>query len=128
LLTGLSTETLEEMLKAHPEIKTAIFTNPSYYGLCLNLKEIVDLCHKYDVTVMVDEAHGAHLIFTEDRNLSALSCGADIVIHSAHKSLPAMTSTSILHVNSERIPLERVRKFFNLYTTSSPSYVLMVSI
>ncbi len=127
LLTGLSTETLEEMLRAHPEIKTAIFTNPSYYGLCLNLKEIVELCHSYDVTVMVDEAHGAHLIFTDDRELSALRCGADIVVHSAHKSLPAMTSTSILHVNSDRIPLERVRKFFNLYTTSSPSYVLMVS-
>lgn len=128
LLTGLSLEKLEKTLKMHPEIQAAIFTNPSYYGLCLKLKEIVELCHNYDVTVIVDEAHGAHLHFTKYRELSALSCGADLIIHSAHKSLPAMTSTSILHLNSDRVSHESVRKFLNFYTTSSPSYVLLTSI
>ena len=128
LLTGIFPDELKKVLRENPEIVGAVFTNPSYYGQCLRLRELVKVCQSFGLAVIVDEAHGGHFHFTEDHHLSALESGADIVVQSAHKSLPAMTTTSLLHLNSDRIPLDRLRKFFNLYTTSSPSYILLLSI
>ncbi|MCD1147893.1 aminotransferase class I/II-fold pyridoxal phosphate-dependent enzyme [Peptoniphilus sp. KCTC 25270] len=128
VLLGISTEKLEKFLQENPKISLLVLTNPSYYGVILPLKEQIDLAHKYGVGVLVDEAHGAHLPLSHRREDSALAHGADIVVHSAHKSLGALTQTALLHRNSERISRERVLEMISLFTSTSPSYLFMTSI
>lgn len=78
--------------------------------------------------LIVDEAHGAHFKFDNYFPTSAVELGADIVIESIHKTLPAMTQTSILHICSENIDEKKVERFLSIYESSSPSYVLMASV
>lgn len=108
--------------------KLAIFTYPSYEGYGSDLKTMIDLAHKKGMLVIVDQAHGAHLNFTDRLIPSALKLGADLVIESAHKSLPALTQTSLLHINSPRVDLDRLKEFSKIFQTSSPSYVFMASL
>lgn len=111
------------------DVKAAIFTNPTYYGMVNNeLKEIIDFCHSQKIPVLVDEAHGAHFIVDESFPVSALHIGADLVVQSAHKTLPAMTMGSFLHVHSELVEVERVAHFLHMLQSSSPSYVIMASL
>lgn len=86
------------------------------------------MVHEKNIPLIVDEAHGAHLGFSESFPASAVSEGADGVIQSFHKTLPSLTQTAVLHRMSERIAPERIRKYLSVYQTSSPSYLLMASI
>ncbi|WP_096203273.1 aminotransferase class I/II-fold pyridoxal phosphate-dependent enzyme [Bacillus sp. FJAT-45350] len=128
LTTGVSYETILSALKEHPDVKALILTNPTYYGVATPLKDIISLAHTYKVPVLVDEAHGAHFGIGGPFPASALSQGADIVVQSAHKTLPAMTMASFLHFNSEIISKERVRMYLQTLQSSSPSYPLMASL
>ena len=76
----------------------------------------------------MDEAHGAHFCFSDYFPKSAVACGADVVIQSTHKTLPAMTQTALIHLNGDLIDRERIRRMLTIYQTSSPSYILMGSI
>ena len=78
--------------------------------------------------VLVDEAHGAHLNFMKNSNYEALNSGADIVIQSLHKTLPALTGTAILHIQGDLVKEENIRRELSIFETSSPSYILMSSI
>ena len=127
IFTGLDPRDIDKALQEHPDIKAVIITYPNYYGICSNIEEIAETVHKYNKILMVDEAHGSHFIFSEELPISALKAGADIVIHSTHKTLPSFTQTSLLHVGSHRIDLNKLRERFNLYTTTSPSYLFMLS-
>ncbi|PIC63650.1 lysine decarboxylase [Sporosarcina sp. P13] len=110
-------------------VKAVVLTNPTYYGMKNNeLKEIITFCHTRGIPVLVDEAHGAHFIVDEIFPESALQLGADVVVQSAHKTLPAMTMGSFLHVHSDLVSKERVAHYLHMLQSSSPSYVVMASL
>lgn len=119
---------VEKTLNENEDIKLLVLTSPTYEGMISNLKEIVKIAHKYNVPVLVDEAHGAHLKFMSNNTHEAINAGADIVIQSLHKTLPALTQCAILHIQGEFIKKERVQKELTIFETSSPSYILMASI
>src|SRR5690554_5289424 len=102
-------------------------TYPNYYGVCSDVKAIADIVHKHNKILMVDEAHGPHMTFSDKLPMSALEAGADIVIHSTHKTLPSFTQTSMIHVGTDRIDLNKLRDRYQLYTTTSPSYLFTLS-
>jgi len=121
-------ETIKKAITLFPNAKVLILTNPNYYGLSVNLKEIIAYAHEHGIPVLVDEAHGAHFIIGDRFPLSAVEAGADIVIHSAHKTLPAMTMGSFLHLNSDYINQETVETYLSMLQSSSPSYPIMASL
>lgn len=125
---SIQVEEVERMLKQYPDIKLVVITSPSYEGVISNIKEIAAIAHNYGVPLLVDEAHGAHLSFHESFPQSSVDFGADIVIQSVHKTLPAFTQTAILHRNSDLIKEEELKRYLGIYQTSSPSYVLMAGI
>ncbi|MDQ7726985.1 aminotransferase class I/II-fold pyridoxal phosphate-dependent enzyme [Bacillus halotolerans] len=120
--------TIKEALKAYPNAKGLVLTNPTYYGHSADLTEIISEAHQYGIPVLVDEAHGAHFVLGEPFPASALQMGADIVVQSAHKTLPAMTMGSYLHLNSNKIERNRVANYLNRLQSSSPSYPIMASL
>jgi lysine decarboxylase len=109
------------------DAKVVVITYPSYFGICCNIEEIVRIVHKHNKLIIVDEAHGSHLRFSSFLPVSAEEAGADIIIQSAHKTLPALTQTSMLHVNSN-IDTSRIESYLSILMTSSPSYLMMVSL
>jgi arginine/lysine/ornithine decarboxylase len=126
--TGISKALIEDAYQAYPEGKGVILTYPNYYGFAFDIKQIIDFCHSHDLVVLVDEAHGAHFIAGDPFPPSSLQLGADMVVQSAHKTLPAMTMSAFLHINSERIARDKVRFYLQALQSSSPSYPLMASL
>ncbi|MGQ5178740.1 aminotransferase class I/II-fold pyridoxal phosphate-dependent enzyme [Bacillus halotolerans] len=126
--THVPLDTIKEALKAYPNAKGLVLTNPTYYGHSADLTEIILEVHQYGIPVLVDEAHGAHFVLGEPFPASALQMGADIVVQSAHKTLPAMTMGSYLHLNSNKIERNRVADYLNRLQSSSPSYPIMASL
>jgi arginine decarboxylase len=125
----VAAEKIGEALKAYPEATAVILTYPSYYGTTgTELEETIRHCHTYKVPVLVDEAHGAHFVVGEPFPRSALELGADVVVHSAHKTLPAMTMASFLHIRSTIVSSEKVARYLGMLQSSSPSYLLMASL
>lgn len=125
----VSYETVEKALRHDSKVKAIILTSPTYYGVVNpDLPKIVALAHEHDVPVLIDEAHGAHFAASEAFPQSAVQDGADIVVQSAHKTLPAMTMASYLHIRSELVSHERVEHYLRMLQSSSPSYVLMASL
>ncbi len=126
--------------EAGNDIQALFITSPTYEGKCSDIRGIADLCHKRGIPLIVDAAHGAHFGMgnkkpgAEDTDLfcdlpeSAISQGADIVVHSVHKTLPSMTQTALLHVNGNIVDISKIKRFLRIYQTSSPSYVFMASI
>ena len=98
LPTHVSPEALERVIDENPNAAGMVLTNPDYYGLCPRLSEIRNILDRYNMKMLVDEAHGAHLIFHPDLPPSAGQCGADLWVQSAHKTLPALTQSVYLHV------------------------------
>lgn len=126
LFMGVTPEEVRKKIQEQP-IAAAILVSPNFYGGILKLRELIEIFHEANIPVIVDEAHGAHLYFNEMRQYGAITCGADLVIHSTHKMIPSMTSTALLHVNSDRVSHLDVLKYMNLYLTTSPSYYFMIS-
>ncbi len=111
------------------DMPDAVFiTSPTYDGVVSDVRGIADVCHRYGVPLIVDEAHGAHFPFGGMFPASALEEGADIVIQSLHKTLPAFTQTALLHVQTDRVDIGRLKYYLQVFQTSSPSYVLMAGI
>jgi arginine/lysine/ornithine decarboxylase len=124
---GVSVETVREAAHKFPELKGIILTTPTYYGMQQEIKEIAEIIHEYGGVVLVDEAHGAHFNLN-DMPISAIHQGADIVVQSAHKTLPALTMGAYLHVNSDRIENYRLTHALQMVQSSSPSYLIMASL
>lgn len=125
----VSLRSVKEALTLYPNVKAAIFTTPTYYGVVnKDLGAIIEVCHSNNIPVLVDEAHGAHFIVNEAFPKNALELGADLVVQSAHKTLPAMTMASFLHIRSQFVKSERVAHFLQMLQSSSPSYLLMASL
>ncbi|MBS4206392.1 aminotransferase class I/II-fold pyridoxal phosphate-dependent enzyme [Lederbergia citrea] len=126
--TGVDAKRVREALDQYPNIKACIFTYPDYYGQTYELKKIIEMAHQDNILVLIDEAHGPHFQLGDPFPPSSLALGADMAVHSAHKMLPAMTMGSYLHINSERISLEKVEFYLSVLQSSSPSYPIMASL
>lgn len=118
---------VEKAFKAHPDAKAIILPSPNYYGIGSDIKTIVEIAHQYNKVVIVDEAHGAHLHFSDRLPECAICQGADIVINSTHKTLASFTQSAVLHVNSEHIDIDVLKDKLQMIQSSSPSYILMAS-
>lgn len=127
--THISKDTLKNALNMYPGAKALILTHPTYYGV-INpfMKEIIELAHASNMPVLVDEAHGAHFSANETFPASSLDIGADAVVQSAHKTLPALTMGSYLHIQSNRVSSKKVNAYLRMLQTSSPSYLLLASL
>lgn len=118
---------VEQQLRKHQDIQAVIITSPTYEGVISDIRGVADVVHRYGALLIVDEAHGAHLPFFKEWPDSAVSCGADLVIQSLHKTLPAMTQTAILQRCSDLVDEERLFHYVSLYQSTSPSYVMLAS-
>lgn len=125
---GVSLETVKKAYRRYPHCKVIILTYPNYYGMTYELEEIIQFAHEHDIPVLIDEAHGAHFIGGEFFPPSSIELGADVVVQSAHKTLPAMTMGSYLHVNSNYISPEMIQYYLRILQSSSPSYPIMASL
>jgi len=125
---GITTRSVERALKEHPDAKAVLVINPTYFGVAANLKEIVDLVHKYNIPVLVDEAHGVHIHFHEKLPLSAMQAGADMAATSMHKLGGSLTQSSILNVREGLVNPKHVQAVLSMLTTTSTSYVLLASL
>lgn len=119
---------LEGALEEYPDAKLVVITSPTYEGVISDVRALCSLAHKKNIPVLVDEAHGAHLGFSAFFPGEALQNGADLVVTSLHKTLPALTQCALAHVGGRLISPERVARQLSIFETSSPSYVLMASI
>ncbi len=128
LYGGISPVLVEQLLEKHPGVRAVILTSPTYEGIISDISAIAQVVHWHQAVLIVDEAHGAHLPFFEDGPDSAIHQGADLVIQSLHKTLPAMTQTAILHRCSELVDEERLFHYISAYQSTSPSYVMLASI
>ena len=123
---GLSRREVEEKLDQYPDICAVFLTSPTYEGVLSDVRGICEAVHARGIPCVIDEAHGAHLRWISFDD--AVSCGADVVIQSLHKTMPALTQTALMHVNGSLVDRERIRRMLSIYQTSSPSYVLMASV
>ncbi|MBP8638316.1 MAG: aminotransferase class I/II-fold pyridoxal phosphate-dependent enzyme [Dictyoglomi bacterium] len=119
---------LEGLDRCDNGVKGIVITNPNYFGLTPELKEIVEYAHNRDMIVIVDEAHGAHLHFNKRLPSSGLDAGADIVIQSMHKMGISLTQGAIIHLKGERIDKNILWENVLLLSTTSPSTIILGSI
>lgn len=124
----VTVQQIEAALAQDSKIKAVLLTSPNYYGVAADVRTIADCCHAHNAVLLVDEAHGPHLGFSELLPPSALQCGADACAQSTHKILGAMTQCSMLHVQGARLDLQRAADVMSILTTTSPNYLLMASL
>ena len=124
---GMSLKQLERTIECTPDAKAILVNNPTYYGICSDLRSIVKLAHEHNMLVIADEAHGTHFYFGEGLPVSAMAAGADMAAVSMHKSGGSLTQSSLLLAGS-RINGDHVRQIINLTQTTSASYLLLSSL
>ena len=125
---NVTLENVKKALDENNDAKALFLLNPTYYGACSKLKEIVKLCHDRGVLVLVDEAHGAHFPFYDELPPSAMECGADMSAVSLHKTGGALTQASALLINNKNIDDKNVLQHINMLQSTSASYLLMASL
>lgn len=124
---GVEVEEMRRVMDANPDAKAVFINNPTYYGICSNLKKITEMAHERGMKVLVDEAHGTHLYFGENLPVSGMAAGADLAAVSMHKSGGSLTQSSILLCGSD-MDAGYVRQIINLTQTTSASYLLLSSL
>ena len=122
---SMSSDEVERALIEDPSIGAVLLTSPTYEGVVSDVRAIAEVVHAHGALLIVDEAHGAHLGFSDAFPKSAVTRGADVVIQSLHKTLPTFTQSAILHICSDRVDAGKVAKFLSYYQTTSPSYLFM---
>ncbi len=125
---NIKPETIKKSLKENPEAKAVLIINPTQFGVTTDLKAIAGITHQAGKVLLVDEAWGAHLKFHQEFPPSALESGADVVIQSTHKRLPALSQASMLHFQGRRINRENIKEIVRMLQTTSPSYILLTSL
>ncbi|SFJ05754.1 aminotransferase class I/II-fold pyridoxal phosphate-dependent enzyme [Thermoflavimicrobium dichotomicum] len=125
---GVTACEVEKALQKHPDAKAVLVINPTYYGIAANLKDIVERVHRYQIPVLVDEAHGVHTHFHERLPLSAMDAGADMAATSVHKLGGSLTQSSVLNVKEGLVNPHRVQSIISMLTTTSTSYLLLASL
>ena len=125
---NITLDQIKAVVEEEGDIASVFLINPTYFGIACDLKSIVSYCHEKNITVIVDEAHGAHLPFSDALPMSAMEAGADMAAISLHKTGGSMTQSSALLLKSNRIDHDAVRQAINLTQTTSASYILMASL
>ena len=126
---GMKISQVEKAIEENPDAVAILVNNPTYYGICSNLRKIVEIAHEHNMLVLVDEAHGTHFYFGDNMPVSAMAAGADMASVSMHKSGGSLTQSSFLLVGSDdRVSAGYVRQVINLTQTTSASYLLMASL
>ena len=128
IIYDISAEEVLKYIENFPEAKAVFITSPNYNGICPNLAEISAICKKYNKILLVDEAHGPHLRFHLNLPTSASEVETDMYVNSIHKVLSALSQGSILHFNSTKIDLKRVKNVVSMLQTTSPNYFILASI
>lgn len=124
---GMCREQVAKAIKEHPKAVAVLVNNPTYYGVCSDLRAIVQMAHKAGMLCLADEAHGTHFYFGENLPVSAMEAGADMAAVSMHKSGGSLTQSSLLLVGPN-VSTGHVRQIINLTQTTSGSYLLMSSL
>ena len=124
---GMPMAAVERAILENPDAKAILVNNPSYYGICSNLRGIVDLAHRHGMLVLADEAHGTHLYFGDDLPVSAMAAGCDMSSVSMHKSGGSLTQSSFL-LSADTVSPGYIRQIINLTQTTSASYLLISSL
>ena len=124
---GMSVRDVRQAISGHPGAKAILLNNPTYYGICSDLRQITQIAHDSRLKVLVDEAHGTHFYFGKDMPVSAMAAGADMAAVSMHKSGGSLTQSSLLLCGSA-VNANYVRKIINLTQTTSGSYLLLSSL
>lgn len=124
---GMSVEQVEKAVCENPQAKAIMVNNPTYYGICSDLKRIVEIAHAHNMLVLVDEAHGTHFYFGDNFPVTAMAAGADISSVSMHKSGGSLTQSSFL-LMGKNINSDYMRQVVNLTQTTSSSYLLLSSL
>ncbi len=125
---GISAESVEKALEAHPDAKAVLVINPTYFGFAADLARIIDISHSRNIPVLVDEAHGVHIHFHDQLPVSAMSAGADMAATSVHKLGGSMTQSSVLNVREGLVSAKRVQSILSMLTTTSTSYPILASL
>ncbi len=124
---GMAMADVKKAMDENPDAKAILVNNPTYYGICSDLREIVKLAHERGMYVLVDEAHGTHFYFHEELPLSAMEAGADMAAVSMHKTGGSLTQSSVL-LTKNSVNADYVRQIINLTQTTSGSYLLLSSL
>ncbi len=124
---GMSMQDVERTIESHPNAKAILVNNPTYYGICSDLRSITKAAHARGIRVLVDEAHGTHFYFGKDMPVSAMAAGADMAAVSMHKSGGSLTQSSVL-LCGPNVNAHYVRQVINLTQTTSGSYLLLSSL
>lgn len=124
---GMSVTDVKNVITEHPDAKAIFINNPTYYGICSDLRSITELAHRHNMVVLVDEAHGTHFYFGDNMPVNAMSAGADMSAVSMHKTGGSLTQSSFL-LKSDRLSTGHVRQMINLTQTTSGSYLLLSSL
>ena len=119
--------TLEKTIIENTDVSAIFITSPDYFGVMQDIKEISYLCKKYNKILIVDNSHGSHLFFLE-KNIHPLSFKADIVIDSIHKTLPSITGSALLHINSDKFYRDEIKSNMSIFGSTSPNYIILSSI
>lgn len=125
---GITAEEIKKHIQGRQDICGVVITSPTYDGILSDVQKIAEEVHACHLPLIVDEAHGAHFVLSKKAPKSAVECGADVVINSVHKTLPALTQTALLHVQGSLVDREKLKRYLSIYQSSSPSYLLMASI
>lgn len=124
---GMSAEQVEKAILENPDAKAVLVNNPTYYGVCSDLRKITEIAHRHGMLVLADEAHGTHFYFGDGFPASAMSCGADLASVSMHKSGGSLTQSSFLLMGGS-VNADYMRQIINLTQTTSASYLLLTSL
>ncbi|MBQ9365338.1 MAG: aminotransferase class I/II-fold pyridoxal phosphate-dependent enzyme [Schwartzia sp.] len=124
---GMRLDAVREAIENNPEAKAVFVNNPTYYGICSNIKEIARLAHEHGMLLLADEAHGTHFYFNDGLPMAAMAAGADMAALSMHKSGGSLTQSSLL-LTADTVSDGHVNQIINLTQTTSASYLLMVSL
>lgn len=124
---GMKVSQVEQAILSNPDAVAVLVNNPTYYGICSDLRTIVKLAHEHGMKVLADEAHGTHLYFGENMPVAAMDAGADMSSVSMHKSGGSLTQSSLLLIGPD-VNEGQVRQIINLTQTTSGSYLLLSSL
>lgn len=124
---GMSVSDVKKAIEKHPDAKAVLVNNPTYYGICSDLRSIVKLAHEHNMLCLADEAHGTHFYFGENLPVSAMDAGADMAAVSMHKSGGSLTQSSLL-LAGPAMTEGHIRQIINLTQTTSGSYLLLSSL
>ena len=125
---GVSLVNAIKTMEAHPEAKAILLVYPNYYGIGVDIVNIVKEAHKRGLIVLVDEAHGPHLPFSESLPIEAIEAGADLVAQSTHKSVGSLTQTSWLLGQGKKIDKRRITQMHQMLQSTSPNYIFLASL